>query len=94
MYTKLVEKVDIKEGQMIEVTDVALVNTATEDGSLANSSLEPKFQPTDVRRLPESATGLTSAYKDWLLENWLKRSSRKTYHLAYTKGDRSRCSGR
>ena len=79
---------------MIGVTDVALVNAATEDGSLANSSPEPKSQPPDIRRRPDSATAFTSAYNEWLLENWLKRSSRKTLHPAYTKGDRSRCSGR
>ncbi len=83
---------------MVEVPDVALVNAATENGSLANSSPESIFQPTDIRRKPESATALASVYNDWLLENWLKRSSRKTRHPAdypgHTKGDHSRCSGR
>ena len=93
MYTKLVEKVDIR-GEMVEVTDVALVKPATEDGSLANSGHEPIVQRTDIRMKPEFATALASAYNGWLFENRLKHSSRKTCYPAYTKGDHSRCSGR
>ena len=76
------------------MTDVALVNAAPEDGSLTNSGHEPIVQLPDIRIKPELTTALASASNDRLSENLVKHSSRKTCYPAYTKGNRSRCSGR
>ncbi len=94
MYTKSIEKVGIKNGKMVEVTDVTLVNAASEDGSLVNSGHELIVQLTDIRMKPESTTALAPASNDWLFDNRVKHYSRKTCYPAYTKGDHSRCSGR